>query len=587
MALRPVAETRTYTDGSVYFYIIGSIKMKMKCVLSLMLCLCLAASLVGSLCAGAAAETPAEARDLIILFTSDVHCGIDKGWGYAGLYAIKEKLSETYDVLLVDNGDAIQGEPIGLFSGGEAIIDVMNVMGYDAAIPGNHEFDYGMEKFLALTKKANFPYISCNFEHEGELVFDPWLIKEIGGLKIGFVGVTTPDTLRSSIPRNFQDENGNFIYGFMTDKTGEAVYNAVQQSVDAARAAGADYVIVLGHMGNSYNYAPWMYSDVISHCSGIDAWLDGHTHDTDQVVMKDKDGKDVVRAACGTKLAQIGALRITRNGKISSELFSWNNSLPAPRLLPLDNAASKAVSAATDELNALLAEAAVVSQVDLRSTDPEIKDVSGRPLLLIRVAETNLGNLIADAFRWASDADIAFMGAGCIRSDIPKGDVTFGGLWAAIPFGNDIVVAEVTGRQVLDALEWSVNRLPNSFGGFVQVSGLSFEYDSTVESPCVKDENGFFDHVDETKERRVRNVLVAGRPIEAEATYTLASVDYYLLKNGNGYTMFDGARILQNGEIMDIEALYYYISLVLDGHIGKGYEEIYGEGRIVSVNPER
>ncbi|MBQ6120265.1 MAG: metallophosphoesterase [Clostridia bacterium] len=261
----------------------------MKRVLSLVLCLCLAASLLGSLCTGAAAETPTEARDLIILFTSDVHCGIDKGWGYAGLYAVKEKLSETYDVLLVDNGDAIQGEPIGLFSRGEAIIDVMNVVGYDAAIPGNHEFDYGLEHFLALTEKANFPYICCNFEKEGELVFDPWLIKEIGGTKIGFVGVTTPDTLRSSIPSNFQDENGNFIYGFMTDKTGEAVYNAVQQSVDAARAAGADYVIVLGHMGNSYNYQPWMYSDVISHCSGIDAWLDGHTHDTDQVVMKDRD----------------------------------------------------------------------------------------------------------------------------------------------------------------------------------------------------------------------------------------------------------------------------------------------------------
>jgi len=558
----------------------------MKRVLSLMLCLCLAASLVGSLCAGASAETPPEARDLIILFTSDVHCGIDRGWGYTGLFAVKEKLSETYDVLLVDNGDALQGEPIGLFSGGEAVIDVMNVMGYDVAIPGNHDFDYGVEQLLALTKKANFPYICCNFENKGKLVFDPWIIKEIGGLKIGFVGVTTPDTIRSSVPRNFQDENGNFIYGFMTDKTGEAVYNAVQQSVDAARAAGADYVIVLGHMGNSDIYKPWMYSDVISHCSGIDAWLDGHTHDTDQVVMKDRDGKDVVRAACGTKLANIGALHITREGKISSELFSWNSSVPASKLLPIDNAASRAVSAATGELNLLLTKTAASSQVDLRSTDPEIKDFSGRPLLLIRLAETNLGNLIADAFRWASNADIAFMGGGCIRSDIPKGDVTFGGLLAVIPFGNDIAVAEVTGRQVLDALEWSVNRLPNNFGGFFQVSGLSFEYDSTVESPCVKDERGFFDHVDETKERRVRNVLVAGRPIEADATYTLASVDYYLLKNGDGYTMFDGAKILQNGEILDIEALYYYISEVLEGHIGKGYEDIYGEGRIVSVNPE-
>ena len=552
---------------------------------ALALALLMLFSLAGTALA-AGEETSPEARDLVILYTSDVHCGIDRGWGYAGLYAVKEKLSETYDVLLVDNGDAIQGEPIGLLTGGAAIINIMNVMGYDVAIPGNHEFDYGVEQFLALTEKANFPYICCNLENEGELVLDPWLIKEIGDIKIGFVGVTTPDTIRSSIPRYFQDEDGNFVYDFMTDETGEAVYNAVQQSVDAARAAGADYVIVLGHMGNSHDYEPWMYSDVISHCSGIDAWLDGHTHDTDQVVMKDRDGKDVVRSACGTKLSHIGALRITRDGKISSELFSWDSSVPAPELLPLDNAASEAVSAASDELNALLAEVAAVSEVDLRSTDPEITDSSGRPLLLIRLTETNLGNLIADAFRWAGNADIAFIGAGCIRSDIPKGDVTFDGLLAAVPYAANFTVAEVTGQQVLDALEWSVSRLPNIFGGFAQVSGLSFEYDSSIESPCVKDENGFFDYVDETKERRVRNVLVAGRPIEEDATYTLASVEYYLLNNGDGYTMFDGAKILQNGEKIDLEALYTYIMEVLGGHIGKGYEDIYGEGRIVSVNPE-
>ncbi|MER2151854.1 MAG: bifunctional UDP-sugar hydrolase/5'-nucleotidase [Candidatus Limivicinus sp.] len=558
----------------------------MKRVLSFLLCLCLAASLVGGLDAGASAETPPEARDLIILYTSDVHCSIDKGWGYAGLYAVKEKLSETYDVLLVDNGDAAQGEPIGLLSQGEAIINIMNVMGYDAAIPGNHEFDYGVDQFLALTEKANFPYISCNFNKEGELVLDPWLIKEIDGFKIGFVGVTTPDTIRSSIPRYFQDENGNYIYDFMTDNTGEAVYNAVQQSVDAARAAGADYVVLLGHLGNDEIYSPWMYSDVISHCSGIDAVLDGHTHDTDQVVMKDRDGKDVVRSACGTKFANIGALHITRDGKISSELFSWDNSIPASKLLPLDNAASEAVSAASDELNALLATVAAVSEVDLRSTDPDIRDSSDRPLLLIRLAETNLGNLIADSLRWAGNADIAFMGAGCIRSDIPKGDVTFGGLLAAVPYCSNLAVAEVTGQQVLDALEWSVSSLPNIFGGFAQVSGLSFEYDSSIESPCVKDENGFFDHVDETKERRVRSVLVAGEPIEADKVYTLATVEYYLLEDGDGYTMFDGAKVLQNGEKIDLEALYYYIMEVLGGHIGKGYENTYGEGRIVSVNPE-
>ncbi len=202
----------------------------MKKMLSLILCLCLAASLLMGLSAQAGAETPPEERDLIILFTSDVHCAVDQGWGYTGLYAVKEKLSRSENVLLVDCGDAIQGEPIGLLTGGEAIVSIMNVMGYDAAIPGNHEFDYGVEQFLALTEKANYPYLSCNFTKNGEPVLKPWLIKEIGGMKIGFVGVTTPNTIRSSFPRYFQDENGNFIYGFMEDETGEAVYGAVQKA---------------------------------------------------------------------------------------------------------------------------------------------------------------------------------------------------------------------------------------------------------------------------------------------------------------------------------------------------------------------
>ncbi len=163
----------------------------------------------------------------MILCTSDGHCGVDQGWGYAGLYDMREKLSETYNVLLVDNGDATQGEPIGLLTRGAAIIDIMNVMRYDAAVPGNHDFDLGVPHLIELTEKADFPFLSCNFNKEGELVFEPWLIKEIGGMKIGFVGVTTPDTLSSSVPRNFQDENGNFIYGFLSDETGEAVYHAV------------------------------------------------------------------------------------------------------------------------------------------------------------------------------------------------------------------------------------------------------------------------------------------------------------------------------------------------------------------------
>ena len=206
-----------------------------------------------------AAEEKAEKNgDIYILFTSDVHCGIDKGFGYAGLQQVRDTLeAQGYETILVDDGDAIQGEPIGTLSEGEAIIDLMNDLKYDVAIPGNHEYDYGMPRFLELVEKAEFLYISCNFTYLDELVFEPYIIKEAAGKKIGFVGVTTPLTITASTPVYFQDENGEYVYGFMSDDTGERVYQAVQSAVDAARAEGADYVYVIGHMGNGAEFKPW------------------------------------------------------------------------------------------------------------------------------------------------------------------------------------------------------------------------------------------------------------------------------------------------------------------------------------------
>jgi 2',3'-cyclic-nucleotide 2'-phosphodiesterase (5'-nucleotidase family) len=560
----------------------------MKKALSLILAVCLLASLFVGFGGTASAETAPEERDLVILFTSDVHCGIDQGWGYAGLYAIKDNLSKTYNVLLVDDGDSIQGEPIGTMTQGSTIIDIMNIMGYDVAIPGNHEFDYGVENFLELTKKANFPYISCNFNKDGELLLEPWLMKEIGGMKIAFVGATTPDTIRSSTPRYFQDENGNFIYNFMADKTGEKLYNAVQQSVDAARAEGADYVILMGHLGDETECEPWTYADVISHVSGVDALLDGHSHDTNQVVMKDKDGKDVVRSACGTKLANIGVLHITRDGKISSELYGWDSSASFPALLGIENAAAEAVYDGAAELNEKLSQVVAVSNVNLAFYDPETTTEDGKPIRIIRRAETNLGDLCADAYLdQAGDADIAFINGGGIRVPINKGDITLNDILKVFPYGNELTVIEVTGQQVLDALEWSVHSLPGEFGGFNQVAGMSFEYDASIESPCVLDENNFFDHVDESMERRVRNVLIKGEPLDPGATYKLASIDYQLLNNGDGYgKCYTGAPVLQKSVKLDNQVLIDYITQTLGGNVGAGYEEPYGQGRIVSVTPE-
>ncbi|MBQ6858857.1 MAG: metallophosphoesterase, partial [Clostridia bacterium] len=206
----------------------------MKRILGIFLALCM-------LCGMAMAqETAALTQDVVVLFTSDVHCGIDQGFGYVGLAAIRDAMKAVGNhVLLVDNGDSIQGEPIGTMTTGEANIQLMNAVGYDMAIPGNHEFDYGMERFLELTEKAAFPYISANFNKNGELVFAPYVMKEFDGVKIAFVGMTTPKTITSSTPKYFQNEAGEFIYGFMQDETGEKLYAAVQSAVDAARAEGA------------------------------------------------------------------------------------------------------------------------------------------------------------------------------------------------------------------------------------------------------------------------------------------------------------------------------------------------------------
>ena len=552
----------------------------MKKIVSLLLVLALALGL----CAAVAEEAaPALEKNLVVLFTSDVHCGIDQGWGYAGLYAVKESLSKNNHVILVDDGDSIQGEPIGTMTKGEAIIDLMNTVGYEIAIPGNHEFDYGMERFLELTEKANFPYISCNFNKEGELVFDPYVIKEFDGVKVAFVGATTPLTLRSSTPRYFMDDAGNFIYGFMSDNDGQAVYDAVQSAVDAARAEGAAYVIVMAHLGNEEECAPWTYADVIANTTGIDAWLDGHSHDTDQVVMLNKDGQEVVRSGCGTKLANIGVLTITTDGNISSELYAWNQKTAAPALLGLENAASEAVSAAADTLNAKLAEVVAYSDVDLVINDPTAMDENGKAIRIIRRAETNLGDLCADAYLDQSGADIAFVNGGGIRVAINHGDITMNDILKVHPFGNALTVIEVTGQQVLDALEWSVHSLPGEFGGFDQVAGLTFEVDATLPTPCQQNDSGFFAGVDETLERRVRNVLVGGEPIDPEKIYTLASHDYQLLNNGDGYTMYAGANVLQESVKLDNQVLIDYIVDSLGGVVGADYAEPYGQGRIVSV----
>ena len=573
----------------------------MKRSLRTLICAVLAAALLlpavvyGAAASGSSTGEPAAAaedsqaqdenedkKDIMILYTSDIHCGIDEGFGYAGLEQIlKYEQEKGYEVILVDDGDNIQGDPLGLLTKGDALIDLMNKMGYSVAIPGNHEFDYGVENFLSLAEKAQFKYISCNFQYKGENVFDPYVIREIGGRKIGFVGVTTPTTITASKPTLFEDENGEFVYSFLQDETGEGVYNAVQSAVDNARKEGAEYVIVLGHLGNEEQCRPWTYADVISHTNGIDAFLDGHSHDTDQVIMKNKDGKEVPRSACGTKMQHIGWCRIPAEGEVTAGIYSWTLDDSAPEVLGIENEMSTAVKEARGSISKLLEGKIAVSEQEMTIYDPVAVDPEWGKVRMIRRAETNLGDLCTDAYRFVTGADIALLGGGGIRVSIPAGDVTMKNMYEVFPFGNEICVVQATGQQILDALEWGAAAVPGENGGFMQVSGLSYEIHTYIDSTCTKDVNGMFTGV--AGERRVKNVKVNGTPIDPDALYNVAGNDYWFLNGGDGQTAFNGAERVDAGGMLDVQVLVDYLTRELDGVIGKEYSDPTGQGRIVIV----
>ena len=541
------------------------------------LALILAAMMLLGCAAMAEEAAPALTKDVVVLFTSDVHCGIDQGWGYVGLAALRDALvAQGNHVVLADNGDAIQGEPVGTMTKGEALIDLMNAVGYDVAIPGNHEFDYGMDRFLELTGKASFPYISANFNKEGELVFKPYIIKEFDGVKIAFVGITTPKTLTSSTPAYFMDDAGNFIYGFFQDESGEKLYNAVQTAVDAAIAEGAAYVVAMGHLGNEAECAPWTYADVIANTTGIDALLDGHSHDKDQVTMKNKAGEDVLRSGCGTKLEGVGYLRIAKDGAMECGLYEWTIDFAASELFKND--VSIAVDNATAALNEKLGEVVASTQVDLVIKDP------ATGVRIVRTAETNLGDLCADAYRDQSGADVAIVNGGGVRDIIKAGEITLNDILKVHPFGNAMCVIEVTGQQIQDALEFGAKDVPSEFGGFLQVSGMSYEIHTYIPSSVKMDEAKMFVGVE--GEYRVKNILVGGEPLDVTKTYTLASHNYKLKNNGDGYTMFDGCKILQDEVKLDNQVLMDYITGTLGGVVGEDYADPYGQGRIVAV-PEK
>ena len=521
---------------------------------------------------------------IVVLYTNDIHCAVNEDeenqvLGYARIAGLKKQLeAEGNDVILADMGDAIQGDVIGTLSEGEYIIDIMDQVGYDLAVPGNHEFDYGMDQFLSLAEKASFPYLSCNFKDltSGEPVFEPYEMIEAGGKTIAFIGICTPKTITSSTPKYFQNEDGEFIYGFEQDEDGTALYECVQEAADSARNEGADYVIALSHLGIDASCTPWTSSEVIENTSGIDVFLDGHSHSViEGETVKNKDGENVLLTSTGTKLSSVGELTIAEDGTFSSALISGG--------MEADPETEAYINDINTEFEGILNEVVAETDVALVVNDPATADQE-EPVRLVRTSETNLGDLCADAYRAVTGADIGFCNGGGIRADIAAGDITYSDIISVQPFGNEICMVEATGQQILDALEMGVMDLPAESGGFQQVSGISFEIHTYLDSSVQLDADGMFQSVD--GEYRVQNVKINREDLDPEKTYTVASHNYMLKNGGDGFNMFQNCNMPLEDIMLDNQALIQYITEDLGGTVGEQYADPYGEDRIVIVEEE-
>lgn len=530
-----------------------------------------------------AAET--ENLGVVILHTNDVHCGFeadDSTFGAADLAAYKARLeSEGYDVILADAGDFVQGGVIGTLSDGEYPMQIMNELGYDVAIPGNHEFDFGMDNFLKLANEAEFPYISVNFTdlRTNEKPFSAYKIIEAGGLKIAFIGLTTPETPSSSTPTNFMDENGNYIYGFLGGDDGTALYTAVQDAINSAYADGADYVFAIGHMGDYVYDEKWSSRTVIEHTSGLSAFIDGHSHSVLEDFVEDKDGKSVPLASTGTKLENIGKITITDN-EMTCELIEKSDYTVSVDENTAENKAYRNMTDFIAGINAQYGEliGTVVARTDVELTinDPETGERA------VRSAETNLGDLCADAYRAATGAEIALVNGGGVRANIAVGDITYGNIIDVQPFGNSLCVVEATGQQILDCLEMGALHCPEEDGSFIQVSGLTYQINKSVPSSVKTDKDGNFIGID--GEYRVCNVFVGEKPLDLNKTYTVASHNYYLLSYGGGMTMFRDCKLVAKEIALDNQALIDYITENLGGTVGEEYSNPRGSGRIKVID---
>ena len=516
--------------------------------------------------------------EIIILYTSDVHCYVDQNIGYSGLASYKKQVKEQNpNVVLIDLGDAIQGEYIGTIAKGEFIVDIMNKVGYDLAVLGNHEFDYGMDSLKKIISRSKAKYLNCNITYSGTkenalAQTASYTLLTYGNTKIGFVGVTTPGSTNTSTPIYFQ-EDGKFVYDFKSHNQGKELFDSVQTSVDSCLKEGANYVIVLSHLGTGTGYQPFTATNMIRNTTGIDAVIDGHSHSIIPNRLVDKNGKDVVLSSVGEKLRNIGKLTISSKG-IHSELIS--------------NYKEKET-----DLDEFIASIRATYKAELQkvvgTSTAHLSIYNEKYVRLIRNRETNLGDWCTDALLHATKGDVCLFNGGSIRSDIKKGVITVGDLKDVNGFNNMICKTSVTGQEILDALEMAYRKTLNivtvdgkwsvgESGGFLQVSGLKCTIDTSFPSYVIVDDNGMYEKI--AGKRRVSDVMVKENgeyvPIDPKKNYILVSTDYLIKESGDGINNFANHALLEDSEISVTQAYIDYFKY-LNGNLSD-YEK--PEGRI-------
>ena len=506
--------------------------------------------------------------DVTILYTNDVHTYIDNTSPkptYAAIAALKKSIQDTgRDVLLVDAGDHIQGTAYGSMDDGATIIELMNEAGYDLATPGNHEFDYGMARAKAVLREAKFPYISCNWIdlRTGFRVLSSVKFFCVGGRRIAFVGVTTPETFTKSTPAYFMDESqSRYIYDILGGEDGRKLYDAVQKAIDKAEFWGADTIIGLGHLGVDPSSSPWTSEEVIAHTHGFTAFIDGHSHTVmENKQVLDASGKAVTLTQTGSYFKNIGKMTVAADGTIRTELIDTCEALDA------------AVAATTTEwisaVDDMLGEEIAVGDSNFYINDP----ATGKRR--IRMAETNLGDFVADGiYTYFNEieelhCDLAIMNGGGIRTDVPAGAWSFKTCKTVSPFGNVACLMSVTGRQIQDALEFGARFVGSDGkenGGFLHVAGAKYEIHAMIPNTVQTDDKNVWQGSAATP--RVCNVEIYDKasgtykPLDPNATYALAGMNYTLRNLGDGFAMFDGATLIKDYVAEDYLVMASYAAM--------------------------